>query len=111
MLLLVVCFCNFVSDYNSRMLPKNSRTFFENVQIIIIFPEKFQNTKKSGTDQGTQEWMTILRVLTRNFWEDDILRELGKICMSFPDKYVKCLPNASVAYRELGAPRYSREYG
>ena len=49
--------------------------------------------------------------VNQKFWEDDILRELGKICVSFPDKCVKCFPNASVAYRVLGAPRYSRDYG
>ena len=30
--------------------------------------------------------------VNQKFWEDDILRELGKICVSFPDKCVKCLP-------------------
>ena len=28
----------------------------------------------------------------QKFWEDDILREFGKICVSFPYKCVKCLP-------------------
>ena len=57
---LVVCFCNFVSDKNSRTLLENFRTFFENVQNFTSFPEKFYNTKNSTTIQGIPELIATL---------------------------------------------------
>ena len=52
MLLLVVCFRNFVSDKNSRPFLENSGAFFKNVQNFTIFPEKFQNNSRNSRMNG-----------------------------------------------------------